>query len=249
MSGHRTGSRRGVTLIEVLIAVTLLSLLTVGMLFSLRIGLNTFGKTGDKLMEDRRIAGAQRILFQQIEGMAPVIAPCGGQDGKAGPPFVFFQGEARTLRFISTFSLHEGWRGHNQILEFTVIPGENGEGVRLIVNETPYSGPLNAGKSCVAMAPDPETGAPHPKFTPVEASPQSFVLADKLAYCRFVYLTRPLTPLLPSVWKPAWTQSGWPLGIRVEMAPLAPDPTRLRPITVTAPIYLHRSPEITYDNL
>jgi hypothetical protein len=30
------------------------------------------------------------------------------------------------------------------------------------------------------------------------------------------------------------------------MAPLDPDPSRLQPITVTAPIHIHRSPEIPY---
>ena len=49
---RRSAMRRdaGVTLMEVLIAVTLLSLLSVGMLFAIRIGLSTFGKTNDKLM-------------------------------------------------------------------------------------------------------------------------------------------------------------------------------------------------------
>jgi prepilin-type N-terminal cleavage/methylation domain-containing protein len=39
-----SGAERGVTLIEVLIAVTLLSILSVGMLIAMRVGLTTFTK-------------------------------------------------------------------------------------------------------------------------------------------------------------------------------------------------------------
>jgi hypothetical protein len=33
------------------------------------------------------------------------------------------------------------------------------------------------------------------------------------------------------------------------MAPLEPDPGRLQPIAFTAPIHLHRDPEIAYEDL
>ena len=78
----------GVTLMEVLIAVTLLSLLSTGMLLAIRIGLSALGKTNEKLMYNRRVAGAQRILEQELQGMIPVVAPCGG----SGLRFGFFQG-------------------------------------------------------------------------------------------------------------------------------------------------------------
>jgi prepilin-type N-terminal cleavage/methylation domain-containing protein len=67
----------GTTLIEVLIAVTLLSLLSVGMLTAMRVGFMAFSKTNDKLMENRRVAGTQRVVQEQLEGMMPVVAPCG----------------------------------------------------------------------------------------------------------------------------------------------------------------------------
>ena len=43
-------SARGVTLLELLIAVTLLSLLSVAMFTAMRIGLSAFTKADDKLM-------------------------------------------------------------------------------------------------------------------------------------------------------------------------------------------------------
>jgi prepilin-type N-terminal cleavage/methylation domain-containing protein len=243
------GAERGVTLIEVLIAVTLLSILSVGLLMAMRIGLTTFSKADSKLMENRRIAGAQRILSDELEGLIPVIAPCTGSKEAMASRVTLFQGETGNMRLVSAFSLQEGWRGHPQILEFTVIPGEDGRGVRLVVNEIPYGGPPEAGKLCTGIAPDPETAAVLPKFAAVGVGPKSFVLADKLEFCRFSYLTPGPQADPTPVWKPKWTARGWPRGIRVEMAPLAPDPSKVQPVTVTAPLRLYRDPEIQYVDM
>jgi hypothetical protein len=246
-----------VTLIEVLIAVTLLSFLTLGMLFAMRIGLNTLAKTDNKLMTNRRVAGAQTILEEELEGLMPVtLMSCGTQmfQGSSGP--VLFQAEAQRMRLVSTFSLQQAWRGQPQILEMFVIPSDDGRGVRLVVNETPYS-PVTAGKTCLGFAMNPETGTQFPRFAPPEPSEKSFVLADRLAYCKFSYLIKNDKPDLKSdkpgqaevtKWMAPAPYGGWPLAIRVEMAPLEPDPSTLQPITVTAPMYLHRGPGIDYGD-
>jgi hypothetical protein len=117
--------------------------------------------------------------------------------------------------------------------------------VRLIVNELPYTGPLSAGQLCVGMDQDPTTGMSLPQFRPIIAGPQSFVLADKLAWCRFSYL-EPAKPPEVEHWRPDWIMPRWPLGIRVDMAPLVDNPARLRPLAVTAPVRINRSPDIPY---
>lgn len=235
-------SQAGVTLIEMLVAITLLSLLSTGMFVAMRIGLNAFSRTDKKLMDNRRVAGAQRIVEQQIEGMLPVVTPCGSTPIRMG----FFQGEPQTIRLVSTFSLQQAWRGRPQILEIFVIPGEDERGVRLVVNEIPYTGAKQAGDLCLNILPDPATGGTKPQFPPPVPGPASFVLADKLAYCRFVFLTPNPDPQNPETWRPTWTKPGWPLAVRIEMAPLDPDPSRLQPITSMVPIFIRRSPELTY---
>ncbi len=231
---------------EVLIAVTLLSLLSVGMFQAMRIGLTAFAKADSKLMDNRRAAGAQRILQAELEGLVPAMALCGaGAAGSTGVPSRFFQGERQTLRLVSTYSLQQGWRGRPQILEVFVIPGENGRGVRLVVNEIPYTGAESAGRLCTgAVAADGLQ-----QFLAVNPRPESFVLADKLAYCRFAYFGPPMRPEEPPAWKPDWKSPGWPQAVRIDMAPLDPDPSRVQPISVTAPIYIHRNPALRYiDN-
>ena len=223
-------NQAGVTLMELLIAVTLLSMVMLGMLFALRIGLNAYSKTQQHLMDDRRVAGAQRILTEEIEGMIPLQANCGG--GGLTP---FFEGQPDRMRLISTFSLQQAWRGQPQILELFVIPGENG-GVRLVVNEIPYVHPQQAGKLCVSPG----------KYLPVSAGPTSFVLADKLAFCRFSYQWQKDDMLTYPEWAPIFLGRTWPVAVRIQMAPMEPDYSKLQPITVTAPLRIHRIPEIPY---
>jgi hypothetical protein len=249
---RRNRAQAGTTLIEVLIAVTLLSLLSVAMAFALRIGINAYQKTGAKLMENRRVAGAQRILEEELEGIVPTVAPCGPHTPPDEQPntnwFAFFQAAPSQMRLVSTFSLQQAWRGSPQILELFVIPRDDGPGVRLVVNELPYYGPRAAGRLCTKLVPDPVSGSNLPQFLPVNAGTQSFVLADKLAYCRFNYLWTPpkADPAIPAVWSPTAINNGWPLAVRVEMGPLEADPGTLQPLTVTAALHLHLSPTIPY---
>lgn len=227
----------GLTLMEVLIAVALLSLLSVGMLIALRVGLSAMGKANARLMDDRRVAGTQRILEQEIAGFMPVKAMCGGTDPQAPKTTIqFFQGEPGSMRFVSTYSLQQSWRGLPQILEFMVLPREDGNGVRLIVNEHVYSGPLSAGAFCIGPA----------RFVPIEPSNASFVLADNLSFCRFTYLAPVTPPAQVPMWTPQWIKPKWPLAIRVDMAPFLDEANRLRPVTITQRIRITRSPEIEY---
>ena len=68
--------RAGVTLIELLIAVLLMSLLSVGIVITLRVALSAMNKSGSKLMANRRVSSIERILDQEIEGIMPVTADC-----------------------------------------------------------------------------------------------------------------------------------------------------------------------------
>jgi general secretion pathway protein J len=228
--------QRGVTLLEVLIAVSLLSLLTVGILMSMRVGLGALGKTNERLIANRRVVGAQRILQQQILGFMPVIAACGARGNPGGGiKTPFFYGRADSMRFVTTYSLEESLRGTPKIVEFLVIPGEERQGVRLIVNEYLYSGPLSAGAFC------PDGAA----MIPVSVGPRAFVLADKLAYCRFFYQYKVEGPAQFG-WGIATKPEKWPRAVRVELAPIEENNARLRPMTVSAPIHVDRYPIFDY---
>lgn len=233
----------GVTLIELLIAVTLVAMLAVGLLFAMRMGLSAMKRSNERLMSNRKVASVERILEQQIAGIMPVTAQCSIEGGDGAPAKIaFFQGEPGTMRLVSSYSMQDGSRGFPTILEFQVIPGEDNVGVRLVVNESLYSGPRSAGASCVGVP----AGGAGPQFRPVPIGPGSFVLADKLAYCRLSY-REPVPPPEPHRWVTLWNKPFLPNAIRVEMAPLEPGGSKLQLVTLTIPVHVNRLPLERYD--
>ncbi|HYO80981.1 MAG TPA: prepilin-type N-terminal cleavage/methylation domain-containing protein [Bryobacteraceae bacterium] len=240
--------RRGVTLIEVLVAVTLLSMVSVGMLMAMRVGLNAMGRTNEHITASRRVLGVERVLTQQIAGFVPSTGLCaGGPEGASPAPFAFFQGELQTVRFVTTYSLEEASRGYPRIVEFHVVQGENGRGVRLIVNETIYTGPLSTGAYCLGMVPDPQVGTAVVAWRPPAVNERSFVLADKLASCQFGFKEEREFPQ-PDLWHARWTKDFTPSAIRVDLAPLEPEPGRLQVPSVIAPFRVTRHPFSQYSD-
>lgn len=236
----------GVTLMELLVVITLLSLLSVGMLFALRIGLNVMGKANDRLMSNRKVMSVEKIFDKQLAGIMPVKADCHATPDAPTTPVVFFEGDAETMRFVSSYSLQEASRGYPRILEYQVIPGAEGRGVRLVVNELLYSGPLSTGSLCTGVAPDPTTGISVGRYRPVEVGSFSFVLADKLASCRILYKEDLPAPVLER-WVPRWVKARLPSAIRIEMAPLEPDSAKLQFVAFTGVIHVNRDIMIKYN--
>lgn len=238
--------RGGMTLIEVLIAVTLVSLLAAGMLTAMRAGVAALESSSRRIDSLRRATGAQRILQQQVAGFLPVMARCGASPVQpGGPPVMFFQGLPAVARFVTTYSIREGSRGRPRIVELLAAPRQEG-GLRLLVNEIPYTGPEGAGFFCLPPQPDPLSGGVMVVFPPPQASPGSFVLADRLHHCRFFYLHDDL--LHPPEWLPVWRRLDlWPAAIRIEMAGLDPAGAALPPLTFTGVFRPNRLPGELYE--
>jgi prepilin-type N-terminal cleavage/methylation domain-containing protein len=233
-------SRAGVTLIEILIAVSLLSLLSVGILMAMRIGFNTMEKTDAHLVQNRRVSNARKIVENEIAGFIYSRALWAPKP-ELTRLVPFMQWEPASMRFVTAYSLQDAWRGRMQIIGLQVIPGERGEGVRLIVNELPYTGPRQAGESIAEID---ENGT---HFAPILPGPSSFVLADRLAFCRFSYLQAIPEPPY-RVWRPDLIGQRIPLGIRIEMAPLDRGPAELHVTTITTPFVVNRDPRVAYSD-
>src|SRR5262249_1966209 len=115
----------GVTLIEILIAVSLLSLLSVGILVAMRVGFNTLDKVDSRLLADRRVCNGGRILESEIAGFTYTTAVWhpGTPTSRVVP---FTQWEPQTMRFVTSYSLQDSWRGRAQMVALQVIPGAEG---------------------------------------------------------------------------------------------------------------------------
>jgi general secretion pathway protein J len=233
-----TNHERGITLIELLIAVSLVSLLSVGMLFAIRTGFTTYERIQAKLDGNRKVDAVQRILAEQITSLIPAQVECGAP-GAPGLKATLFQGEPQMMRFVSSYSMTEAARGAARVLEYQVIPGERGRGVRLIVNETLYTGLRSEGANCLGIQVEPTTGQSLGRFLPTPVRPTSFVLADRLAACSIRY-RRLLPNGVDAVWVPRWPEANLPTAIAVDMIPLEPDPSRPPVLSVTAPVRVTR---------
>lgn len=244
-SAARRKGQRGVTLVELLVAITLVSFLSVGILWALRIAIDTQEKTNQKFLFHRRVLGSEKALRQQLSNLVPVPADCLGPTGQPNGRIMFFEGAPQSMRLVTTFSLEEAFRGHPQIAEFTVIPGKDGQGVRLIVNESPYTGPFSVNGHCTGATLDPVIGRPVPIFRPVEPRASSFILADGLREVRFRYL-EVLPPPIGPRWVSRWAELKLPAAIGIELVPLDQSPAAFSVTSVTVPIRTTREPFKAY---
>ena len=243
-------TQRGVTLLEMLIAITLVAGLSTGMLMAMRTSLLTYEKTAKKLESNRHFVKAQQILSSQISAVIPASGVCPAAQGPGITVLSFLRGSADGLRFISSYSIAEGARGYPQIVEYRVLSGDRGS-VRLVATERPYTGPQSTVSFCTATA---STGSAFEFGSATQASAKttpeaSYVLADHLAYCRFSY-HEPYDQnrLLETSWLPLWDRPVLPAGVRLEMQPVAPERGGLSALGMTIPIQVNRDPAVVYDD-
>jgi len=225
---HGCARRRpeaGVTLIELMIAITLVAALSVGMLMAMRTSLVTLEKVDNRLQFNRRVMSVEQIVSREIGGVIPVVGLCSAP-GAAAAGRAVFQGNQETLHLVSSYSLSEGARGFPRIVEFQVMPSEGGW-VRLVMNEHPYTGPASTAPFCFNMLP-----------VPAQATPSSLIVADRLAYCRISYREINRDAPREGNWVGLWNETNLPSAVHIEMVPLASDAAQLPLVSVTVPIHV-----------
>jgi len=243
-------SERGVTLLELMIAITLVAGLSTGMLMAMRTSLLTYEKTAKRLESNRRFVKTQQMLSDQISAVMPVQGACLGDAGQTIGIPSFLSGTEDMLRLVSSYSIAEGSRGYPQIVEYRVIAEQRGS-VRLVATERPYTGPQSTVPYCGNAPPPPvsayEFGAQQPVAQGGAQSGASYVLAEHLAYCRFSY-HEPYDQnrFIETPWLPVWDKPLLPAGVRIEMRPVVPDAGGLSVLGVTVPIQVNRDPRLIY---
>lgn len=238
---NRGRAQKGMTLLEVLIAVSLAALLTAGLAGTLGQSIRTMEGSDRRIAAARRNDGVQRILDQQVAGFLPVIAPCGLSAGQSAES-PFFYGTPDVVRFVTSYSLTGAARGGPRIVEWFFAPGEGGQGKRLLLNETPFAGARSAGALCLPPMRDPYTGLRMLGFPPPAPRDGTFVLADRLPGARLSYLEPPVEDR-PARWVPAWTLlDRWPLAIRIEFIAPGDRGATFSPVTFTGRIRVSMPP-------
>ena len=190
--GTRRGTETGVTLLELLVSITIVSLLSATALLAWRVGVSAWEKAAAQLQKGRSVLAAHQLLQEQIASMVPYEA-WPEQRGRV----VFFQGEAETVRFVSRYSLTHRAASGLYLIEYHVAAQEDGSpsttlsstalgtGRQLLLKETPVRGNVELG----ALIRDIES---HPegvrlRLPPFERDPETVVLLEGLQECRFEY--------------------------------------------------------------
>jgi prepilin-type N-terminal cleavage/methylation domain-containing protein len=115
----------GVTLVELLIAITLVAALSAGMLIAIRSSLTAMERINVRLEENRRVMGIQQIVSRQIGGAIPAM-DC---------PLT---GTPEAMRLVTAYSISEGVRGFPRVVMFRIEPDPAG-GNQLVEVEAPYA--------------------------------------------------------------------------------------------------------------
>jgi general secretion pathway protein J len=217
----------GFTLLELLVAMTVVSLLTTAILFGWRIAAGSWGRVNELVDEQRRIQSVHELLDQQIANMVP-IAPW----LREGNSSVFFQGERDTARFVSRYSLlHRGRSGLYRV-EYHVAQGEDGF-QRILLNEAPMHDLASVGSLLRSV--EQSAGGRILRFAPFSQRQETRVLLSGLAECFFEYL-RP-AGAEPASWTSDWADRGSELpramAVRIDARPAG---NELHAVSVVASI-------------
>ena len=225
-------SAAGMSLIEITVAVALLGLLSAGIFTAFQVGASSWQSARDRLMLDRRIATANAILHGTLSGIVPIRAEVPPGRPEQGRRFAFFQGEPRSMRFVTTYSVTTGVRGGLLITEVQVVGHE--EGLRVLLNQSPYLGPRSAGFFAAGFIREPLSGRERARYIAIRPRATSLIIVDDLRECRFEFLEQPPGVELPTNWVPEWTDLlRLPEAVAIHVVPNRGD-ARLRPISVIA---------------
>jgi general secretion pathway protein J len=113
--------QRGFTLLELLVAITLLGVLMAALFGALRLGARVWENGEARLDASARVQVVQNFVRQQLGQTVPLTAV--GDDPRAAPAMVFV-GTSGGLRFVSLLPAHLG--GGVSLMELALRPSPDG---------------------------------------------------------------------------------------------------------------------------
>ncbi len=203
----------GVTLLELLVVITLLGMLSLGLLFSMRISSAAWQRGNARMASDRQVVAAAGLLSAQLANARPRVVrwtPPGAKDrsrsqtsaialagGRPAPgagfgqvAFAYFEGAPERLRFLTAYSVEARARGGLWLAEYFFIREEGGA-CNLLYNEWPFREDSDAAATVSAAGYDPNLGRLRVDFAPPAREQQTRQLYRGLRQCHFEYLIEP----------------------------------------------------------
>jgi len=184
----RCDRQGGFTLLEMVIAITLLGIMMALAYGALRVGNRSWSAVSEVQDANEEFRAGYRFLRRQL-GQALRPREQAEGDAKGDDSALTFEGEAESISFVAPLPVHT-WGGGG-LFRFTLRFEQTGDGQRLWLRYAPYP--------------------------PEGAAEDSVVLAAQVSEGRFSYFGRTDEADEPG-WYEAWRQSGrLPLLVRLEM--------------------------------
>ena len=202
----------GFTLLELLVSMTIVSLLATTVLFGWRIAASAWEKASSHLQKSRTVLATSHLLQEQMASMLPYRAT------SSTGSHLFFQGEPLIARFLSRYSLVGRASSGLYRIEYQVVDAEGGT-KQLLMNEAPVTSREELG--ALIQEPDPAAAiSPQLRFIPFQRWPQTVVLLAGVKDCRFEYY-KTATGLDAGSWVPEWvgTMNELPRAMAIRITP------------------------------
>jgi general secretion pathway protein J len=187
MTPRSVAAERGFTLLEILVAVTLLGLLMAALLGGVRLGVRAWEASGTRLDDDARLSAVQDFLRERLTQARLSETPATTR--RPGPAF---HGERDRLSFVTLMPEHLGEGLERMILTLA----EARDGADLSVEWWPAD-----------LGDDPDA---------VRDAVHSRVLLAHVAELRLAYFGQ-VEAKQPPIWSQVWNQPSLPLLVRVQL--------------------------------
>jgi prepilin-type N-terminal cleavage/methylation domain-containing protein len=205
---HWKSSEAGFTLLEMIIAVTLVALMALGLWAIFRISIHSWSRGTTSIDTNQHHRSLMDMVRKQLASTFGVFAPGDPQIGE--PPGLVFSGAEDSLRFISINSLHFQESPGLTLVQYEVDRDSSGD-FSLVEKESRYVGQL----------PEPEIFVGQAKAT---------TIFSNLTSCLFEYFD-PGSGDIPSQWVRDWDGRSLrrlPTAISITMSSRDPKGNELR---------------------
>jgi general secretion pathway protein J len=171
-------SSAGFTLLELLIAITLLGLLMAALFGGLRLGARAWERSEERLDDGARLQVVQNFLRDRLAQAYPL-----GADDETGPSRLAFEGDGDALRFVTLTPEHLG-TGFAEF--FLTIADQSGER-DLVVRWRRFEYPAGSSES-------------------LEEEPQIKILLERIEALEIAYYGAPDRGD-PAIWQEQWLEA------------------------------------------
>jgi general secretion pathway protein J len=180
----RRPDAEGFTLVEMMVAVTLVALMALALWGVLRISITSWKRGTDFIDANQRYRATLDLVQKQMASIYPLVPPLDLQMGTGVTPI--FSGSASSMQFISLCALRFRDNPGLSLVSYEAVAGSDGD-FSLVARETRYLG-----------------GDPSLQADYEQAEVPAMTIFDRLDSLEFEYYD-PGTPDLPPQWVKEWS--------------------------------------------